>query len=454
MLGLVGAPEPSAPRPFTPPRATERRLSNGLRVIVASRHEVPLVNAQLVFPLGAAHDPLALLGQSYLAMALLNYGPLGRSSDQFAADLDDLAGRFSGGATYDALSAGLSSLSELFPQVLALCNQAVRQPGLAQEDLDRVRARTISELRVAYGSANSLARIVMARVLYGAHPYGQPIAGVPRTLENLTRADVQRLASIRLLPDGATMVLTGDVNAEAGFALAESAYGDWRGSGCREKSALVPVSLPSSRVVVVDLPDSGRSAVWLGRVTIERRHPRYFEGLVAMALLSGYSGRLNVAVRVKRGLSYGASAQLQARREPGPFSATTLVDHRKVGETVEVMREVIASLVTQPPTEAELVPRKAMLRGSFGRSLDSVAGLGSSFAELALNDLPLSEYDEYLARIDAVTPRAVADFARDFLIEGLSVVVVGDAQAIVPSLRGAFAGVEEYRAADIDVLTI
>src|SRR6202012_3556742 len=89
---------------------------------------------------------------------------------------------------------------------------------------------------------------------------------------------------------------------------------------------------PSARVVIVDKPDAGRTAILIGRVGIERRSPSYAAGVVATAVLSGYSGRLNQEVRVKRGLSYGAGAQLLARREPGLFLASTLIDHAKVGE--------------------------------------------------------------------------------------------------------------------------
>ena len=189
----------------------------------------------------------------------------------------------------------------------------------------------------------------------------------------------------------------------------------------------------------------------VGRITIPRRHPRFAQALVTMALLSGYSGRLNYEVRVKRGLSYGASPQMQARREAGPFLATTLVDHGKAGETVEVMLDVLRSIVERPPTVAELAPRKAMLRGSFGRALETVGGLASSLAELALNELPLSEYDVYLDRVDAVTPEEVAEFARDFLVASPSIVVVGDAKIVAPQLRDAFPHLETIAATSFEL---
>ena len=200
MQGLIGAPKPAPPRGFSAPKTAEKRLANGLRVIVAPRHGVPLIGAQMLFNVGAASDPLSQIGQSYLAASLLSYGPEGSTSDKFAEALDAVGARFGGGASYDAISAGISAVTHLFPETLRLCNQAIRTPAFAAEDLQRVRTRTLSDLRVAYGSANALSRIVASRAFYGDIAYGQPVSGVPDTLESLTREHIVRLAPYAAAP--------------------------------------------------------------------------------------------------------------------------------------------------------------------------------------------------------------------------------------------------------------
>lgn len=455
--GLIGAPAPSEPRPFRPPVTAESRLANGMRVIAASRRNVPLIGMQVVFGSGAASDPVGQLGCSALGVTLVSYGPEGGTSEAFAAALDAVGARCGAGATHDALSVGTGSLTELFPTALALCNQAIRRPGFAPEDLRRVRARTLSDLRIAYGSANALVRIVAARALYGDAPYGRPVSGVPETIESLTRESIVEMARLRIRPENATVILCGDIDSEVAFALAEESFGDWRGEGASvalESAECEAARLPKGRVLVVNLPDSGRSAVMIGRVAIGRGDPRYSEGLVTMGLLSGYSGRLNREIRVRRGLSYGATAQIQARRGPGPFFASTLVDHGKVGETIDVIIDVIGTLATAEPAEAELAPRKAMLRGSFGRVLESVGGLATALAELALNHLPISEYDGYLDRIEAVTPAQVTAFARDYLLDEPTIVVVGEVDAVVPQLRSKFPQLEICSAANLHLLDL
>jgi zinc protease len=149
--------------------------------------------------------------------------------------------------------------------------------------------------------------------------------------------------------------------------------------------------------------------------------------VVATAVLSGYSGRLNQEVRVKRGLSYGASAQLIARREPGMFLASTLVDHTKVEEAVGVVLDTLRGLAAAPPEAAELVTRKATISGGFSRSIETIDGIAGVLGELALYGVPLSELGEYLPEIEAVDPDKVQRFAAA-TFEDIFVVLVGDAQ--------------------------
>ena len=160
-------------------------------------------------------------------------------------------------------------------------------------------------------------------------------------------------------------------------------------------------------MTIVDKPDAGRTAIVVGRVGVARRAPDYAAGVVATAVLSGYSGRLNQEVRVKRGLSYGAGAQLIARREPGLFLASTLVDHTKVGEAVAVILDTLRGLATTAPEPAELVTRKATISGGFSRSVETIDGITGVLGELALYDVPLTELGEYLPEIEAVDPAQV-----------------------------------------------
>ena len=76
-----------------------------------------------------------------------------------------------------------SATTATFPQALELLAETVREPTFAEEEFERVRSRALSDLRLAYSSPSSLARLVANRVVAGDSPYAHPISGTPRRSE-------------------------------------------------------------------------------------------------------------------------------------------------------------------------------------------------------------------------------------------------------------------------------
>jgi zinc protease len=437
-MHLPNAPQPAAPRPFYAPAVHESRLDNGMSVIVAPRRGIPLIGAQFTVTVGAVADSVDLCGVSEMTARMIGYGSQDFTSEQFSMAMDAIGAKFAGSANYDSMTFGVSALTHLFPQALAYAAQAMRNPALAEDDLERLRTRTLSELRLTLGSAGSMARLVSGRVVYGDHAYGAPLGGTIETNEAFRQDDARALAARRIRPQNATLVLVGDLTAEQGHAFAQAAFGDWLPETASAFEMVAPLDVASvrrGRKILVNMADSGRSAVIVGRPGLPRSHPRYLEATVVNALLSGYSGRLNREVRVKRGLSYGASSAISGRHLGGAWMASTLVDHAKVEETVQVILDVLDSLAQSPPTIADLNTRKAMLRGSFGRGLETVGGLAGAVGNRVVFGLPLSELSTYLERLDALTPEQVAEVAGELLKGTPHIVVVGEADQVTGRMK-------------------
>ncbi len=153
---------------------------------------------------------------------------------------------------------------------------------------------------------------------------------------------------------------------------------------------------------------------------------------------------------MKRGLSYGAGAQFVARREPGVFLASTLVDHTKASEAVTVMLDSLRGLAAAPPDAAELVTRKATISGSFSRSIETIDGITGVLGELALHGVPLTELGDYLPEIEAVDAAMVQRFAAS-TFEDLFVVLVGDAGVFGEAMASVYPNVRTIPLARLDL---
>ncbi|MDR3510516.1 MAG: pitrilysin family protein [Caulobacteraceae bacterium] len=446
-------PAPTAPLPAVLPVPVERTLPNGLRVIVARTGGLPIVSAQLSINSGAAMDPQGLAGLTDMTANLLPQGTTSRSAVDIAAAVEALGGSLSAEAGYDQMAVSLSGLSTTLPQSLPILADVVRHPAFAQDELDRLRQQKLDELSVSLGEPSTLADLVMSRVVFGDGPYGHPADGAPASLKRIDRAGILAQYQRLVRPDNAVLVLTGDIEPEAAFALAEATFGDW----ARPTSPL-PHAPPSGasappRVVVVDLPGAGQAAVALGGRSIARTDPAYYPVEVADSVLGGgYSARLNEEIRVKRGLSYGAGSSVQARRDAGRFYAFAQTKNESADEVAGLMLDEVRKLGAAPVPAGELEARKASLTGEFGRSAATSLGLAGYLSRYAAYGVDPRDVDRFTARTEAVDAKEALTAAPKVAIPSqVSLVVVGDAKLFLPALKRHFPNLQVVEAKTLDL---
>jgi zinc protease len=455
---IATPPLPGPVRRAELPFAVERTLANGLRVIAFRQRTgpkargTPLIAAQLVSTLGAANEDASRAGVASLFTSLLTQGTTTHDATAFAQAVDALGARVDASAGADATVVSVSATTPAFPAAFALMRDAVCTPAFAASEFERLRTKAIGDLALTYSNPSALARLVTNRVAFGDAPYGHPISGTKTTLAALTRDDVVAYAARTLRPERTILVLGGDITTDEAFALAEQTFGAWNPAGPSANGAHAAAApAPRARVVIVDKPDAGRTALVAGRIAIARTDPAFISATVATAVLSGYSGRLNREIRVKRGLSYGASAQLIARREPGLFLASTLIDHAKVGEATAVTLDVLEQLATTAPDDVEMERRKATLIGGFYRGIETTDGIVGTLGEYALYGLPLGDLHDYVPRIEATSGEAVRAVTAASFAPDAFVVLVGNAATFGAAIRAVHADVTVIPFAELDL---
>ena len=447
-------PPPSAPRSVSLPKPVERTLKNGLRVIVIERGEVPLAAAQLLIKTGGEADPAEQAGLANLTAALLTEGTATRTAPQIAEAIEALGGSIESGGLWDASTARLGVMSTKLEPAMAILADIVRNPAFKDEEIERQRQQLLDQLSVDMSNVGRLARFVATRVVFGASPYGHILTGTPETINRIKRDDIVKFHQTYYRPDNAILVIGGKIKPDDAFKMAERMFGDWQ----KPSSALpaVPMRETSAaatpRVIVVDKPDAGQAAVVLVRTGLKRTDPDYFRGIVTNSVLSGYSGRLNQEIRIKRGLSYGARSSLDVRRDVGPFIAETQTKNPTGAQVASLLVSELNRLSSEAITDTELTPRKAVLIGNFGRSLETVSGLVTQIGALALYGLSLDEINNYIKNVQAITAGDIQKFAGSRLAsKEASIIVVGNAKEFIDELRKQFPNVEVIREADLDL---
>ena len=449
-------PPPAPPRSGTFPRPTEQVLPNGLRVIIVPRSNTPLVSATLLIKSGGEADPPELAGLADMTASLLTKGTTSRNANQIAQEVESVGGSLDSGAAFDSSTISVGVMSSKIDPAMTILADVVRRPTFAPEEIERLRQQYMDDITLALGDPGSIAQFVAARVVFGDSPYGHPISGTAQSLPRISRDDIVKLHERFYRPDNAILVIGGDITPQAGSALATRYFGDWKkpGTVLPNLSAAMTAENKGGRVVVIDKPDAGQAAVFLARPGINRKDADFFRGIVTNVVLSGYSGRLNQEIRIKRGLSYGARSVLDTRRDVGPFVASAQTKNESGAQVAELLLGEINRLVTAPPADSELTPRKAVLIGNFSRNLETVGGLASQVASLALYGLSLDEINRYIANVQAITTADVQKFAGTKLDAKTSnIIIVGNAKLFMPALEKQFKNIEVIPMDQLDLNT-
>lgn len=435
----VPLPPVGPPVSIPTPTVTALTLENGMRVVVAPSDKVPLASAWMVFDAGSSLDPAGKSGLAMMVADLLTSGTAEQSAPDFASQMERLGAVVGAEAQKDLSYVYANAPLAAFDRTMDLLTQMVRTPGFDVDDFEHSRAQSLDGVQWSRTDPGTVAGTVMNRLLYEAGRYGSPTDGTVKSLTGITRDDVIGFYRTYWQPSRATLVFSGSIEPERAFALARRYFGDWRDS--QPVPAAPALTMPAARrVVVVDQPLAGQAAVMAGAAAVKYADPDYYPLMVASAILGGGgNARLNKAIRVDRGLSYGAWATLFSGSAGGALRAYAQTRNDAADEVADIMLAEFRRLGEVPVPRAELDARIEPVIGEFGRTLETADGLGSIVAGMVFYGKPLTELSEYAPRIRAVTPEQIQAAARRYLApDKVNLVFYGDAKAFVGPLRREF----------------
>ena len=449
-------PEPGPAKSLNIPPVREKVLKNGLTVAVIEKPSVPIVTAQLLVRRGASSEPVAKAGLADMTGSLLTKGTKTRTAEQIPEEMEFLGGSIDSGAGWNASSITMSITSDKLDQGMAIMADVALNPVFKKEEIELLRTQTLDELKYNLTQPGFLATYTASRYTFGEHPSG----GTPASIEAITRDDIQAFYSQAFRPGNSVFIITGDITLEKATALAEKYFGAW---GPIEKPGVMlmaPASHSSEssivrRMVVVDLPSSGQASVNYFRPVraFGRAAKDYYTASLLNSLLGGgYSSRLNQEIRIKRGLSYGAGSSFSWRQGSTNFGTRTQTKDESAAQVAELVIAELKRLAETDAVEDELNPRRLVLTGTFGRNLETTAGLTGALADLYSFGIPTAELNRYMTNVTAVTPATVKDFAAKYLYGG-DIIIVGDYAKFKDDLAKRFPNmkIEVVKASELNI---
>jgi zinc protease len=432
-------PRPLPARDVDFPPYEIRTLENGLQVITVLHHEQPAVSLRLLVRAGGALDPSDKPGVASLAATLLDQGTTGMSAEEIANAVDSVGGALGTGAGTDLSFINAVFMKDSFDLALKLVSDIARHPAFAQAEIDRQKQQLLSALQVSYDDPEYVANVVFDRLVYGFHPYGKPDSGTPESIAKIARDDLVAFHKAYFHPNNAILAIVGDVTAEEAFAGAERVFGDWARNDEIKVGPPLDAPPPTRRVIVVDRPGAVQTEIRVGHVAVPRKHPDYMALDLASKILGGEgSNRLHRVLRSERGLTYGASADLETLKFAGSLVAETDTRSDATAEALRLIVDEFWRLQRDRVGPGELQGAQDYLSGSFPLTIETPSAIALQVLNAVFFGLDLKELETFRERVSAVTPDAIQRVAREYLKpDRLSIVLVGDAAKFVSQLSAA-----------------
>ncbi|MHC5082385.1 MAG: M16 family metallopeptidase [Planctomycetota bacterium] len=412
-------------------------LSNGLKILVVSNHEVPFVSVKLGLTNGAWTE--AHPGTAALAAQMLTRGTAKHDEAQLAAVLDQYAISLSGSADMDTAAVSANCLTEQLDRAMSLMAEVVLEPTFEKAEFDKLLKQEITGLNIQEQEPRYLAGKYYNQMLFGQHPYGRMVKGSVKDLKQLTPDQLKLWWAKFARPDQATLIFAGDIEKDQAVALAKKYLGDWKTDLVETGIVLtdIPKAAPT-KIYIVDRPGSAQAQIRVGQLGLTRQQqPDYFISLIAGSYFGGsFHSRLNESIRVKRGLTYGAWGSFRPKVMAGTFDISTFTKNESTAETISVILDLVREFQTVEPTDAEFYDTRSYITGSFARNRETPQDVARDLWMIESEKLDKGYFKDLFKTLNNATKQDCMDLASNVINpDRLTIVVVGDANALKEDLE-------------------
>jgi predicted Zn-dependent peptidase len=451
-----GVPETERFPDLAFPAIQRGTLKNGIEVVLAERHEVPVVQVRMLFDAGYAADQGRKLGTASFAMNMLDEGTKSRDATAIAMRSEELGAQIGVYNSLDVSGATLSALKSELRGSLELFADLVRHPEFDAAEMNRVKGQWLAQIAQEKTSPNALGMRVLPPLLYGeGHAYAIPLtgSGTEASIQSLTPQDLAAFHADYVRANNARIIVVGDTTLAEVTAELDRVFGDWLSDKkLRPAKNIAEVAVPTQpRVFLIDKPNAEQSVILAGRLIPSSKAEDRLVTQTANSVFGGeFTARINMNLREDKHWAYGAYSYASAALGQRPLMASAGVQTDKTIESLkELLREFTEYSGTRPPSAEEIVKIKTGDVRSLPGSYETAAAVAGALTDIVVFGRPDDYVQTLKTSIEDQSDRDIAAAAQKYYQpQALTWVVVGDLSKIEAGIRALDLG--EVRVLDAD----
>lgn len=430
-------PEVKAPPRWVFPEPARWWLDNGMQVLACHRPGQHIAAVSLVLDTPLSTEPSELEGVATITQRCLDEGSTSHPGPAYAEQLEDIGAVLSGSAGYSASDLLLEVPANRLDQALALLAEAIREPELRSSDVERHQALRLAEIDHTMAVSSNRAQVAFRTAcIPGRFRSSRLAGGNAATVAAVTTADVVAYHGRHYRPDGATLIISGDLTNQV-YHQAAAAFGDWLVPGTPDVHHQTPVAR-RPHCWLIDRPGAVQADIRLGGFGIDRGDPRWADLQVGTHALGGaFLSRLNRVLREEKGFTYGVHLVNSPMRDGGLLAVQGSFRTDVVVEALDLARTLL-DVTSQPITTTEVRDAVNYTNGIAPLRYSTAQGVTERVASLVAAGLSAEFVNSNAAALTRVTPESATQAVAELLPpKALTLAVVGDAAALHQPLVAA-----------------
>jgi zinc protease len=421
------------------PPISDKKLDNGLEVVVARNHELPVVYLKMVVVAGSLYDPPGSGGLANFTAEIIRKGTKTRPAVEIAEAIDFVGGSLSTSADRDAVYISSSLLVRHFDVALDLMSDILINPVFDEAEIERQRKKTLNEIVQSRENPSSVCKNAFNALLFGDHPYGHPVEGTSESVTAIGRDDIVNFYSTYFRPNNSFLLVAGDIDPEFAFGRIEEAFRDWKRADIPDLQITSPAAPEGHKILLIDKPDATQAYIRFGNFGITRKSDDYYSFLVMNYVLgSGVSfvNRLMQQVRDDAGLTYDIRTVNEFNLLPGAYYCNTFTENDSTLKAINAAIAIMNDMTVNEISDTEYENAKSFWIGFYPMMLETPSQVANELLKVKLYGLSLSYIKDFTRNIDKVDKSDIRDIARKLIdTDNMVFVVVCNAADVEEDLK-------------------
>jgi len=400
-------------------RARRHLLDNGLILLVAENHRLPLISIHAFVRAGVDQNPLDRPGIAALTSRLVTEGTRNYGVHEIYEIVENTGGNLTTFCERELSGISLLTPSQDLGLGLDLLQEILAGPTFPEDRFQLEKKKVLSQLQAMEDDPQTVAAHRLRHWIYRGSPLQYPVLGLQKSVSDLQVDQLKKFHLQQYSPQSTILVIVGAVDSSEVFSQTEDRFSNWKNPHY-SRVKIAPFERQEVPIIEDRFMAKEQITILLGHLGVTRDNPDYCALQVMDIILGcgpGFTSRIPRKLRDEQGLAYSTYSSIthSSGLYPGSFVAFISTSPENRQQALDGLLSEIENLAAHGITSEELATAQDFLTGSFVFKFQSDQNVAQFLLATELFKLGEDFPEQYPQLIRTIQCEDIKRVARQYL---------------------------------------